>query len=97
MYINLEPLYSKFKSLCDMSDIVTKSPAKSSQSTILERKDIRHFSAEFGQDLGPAQPSNQWECAALKSGVQYSVYNLSIYCRSEESMETYLQPLNSMV
>jgi hypothetical protein len=74
MYITLEPLYSKFKSLCYMSGIVTKPPAKFRQSTILERKDIRYFAAEFGQDLGPAQPSYQWECAALKSGVQYSVY-----------------------
>jgi hypothetical protein len=44
-----------------MSDIVSKSPARSSQSTIPERKEIRHFATEFGQDLGPAQPSIQWE------------------------------------
>jgi hypothetical protein len=73
MNITLELLYSKFKSLCDMYYIVTKPPAKSSQSTILERKGIRHLATEFGQDLGPAQLSVEWECAALKSGVQYSV------------------------
>jgi hypothetical protein len=57
-----------------MSDIVTKPSVRSSQSTIPERKEIRHFATEFEQDMGPAQPSIQWERAALKLGVQYSVY-----------------------
>jgi hypothetical protein len=53
-----------------MSDIVSKPPAGFSQSTIPERKEIRHFATEFGQDLGPTQPSILWERAALKPGVQ---------------------------
>jgi len=69
MNITLKVLYSKYKSLCDASDIVSKPPARSRQSTIPERKEIRHFTTEFGQDLGPARPSTQWERAVLKPGV----------------------------
>lgn len=53
-----------------MSDIVTKPSVRSIQSTIPERKEIRHFATEFQQDIGPAQPSIQWERAVLKLGVQ---------------------------
>jgi hypothetical protein len=51
-----------------MSDMLSNPPARSSQITIPERKEIRHFATEFGQDLGPTQRSIQWERAALKRG-----------------------------
>lgn len=66
--ITLKVVYSKYKSLYDMSDIVNKPPARSNQSTIPDRKEIRHLATEFEQDMGPAQPSIQWERAALKPG-----------------------------